>query len=765
MDSSIQSILRDILCASISLDDGLSALQSIAYDHPDDIDLVYEIARAIEEIILRRPALASTKFIELIVRLSFDERRELPKMLMLLDTRYTTSYRRSEAELLPDVQAIPPLLDILSDLSQSMGTALEVNLRPLLPFLSDETLLTLDAICARGHKASALVAIHEVHYLTSQLLEAGLFECAEALFHRLLDISREMDLTDLEFEIALNEAAVLTELSLYEDCRNLLYPQIEVAKQTSNIERLAPLMLQLSVNETRDDTVHYLTARAIGDQAISLYQNGIEQGVFTQEDLGAAYVAIASNILSTGWREGVPEAITRYRSALDVLEVVKPQERNQYLLHFKALAGFGFAHGLLGDYDSIHTAIEYLSQAAVLISENDGSSIDGRIERSWCDATIGWLCLASESDEFWELGTDSFRRALSLRQELVKDDMTDQLALINCEVGLALSLLRNTVSISGRTLTLLREALLQLIPLLFTDHRAIVESSITVYDIMWMTHRHGVDIPERLLRLLDEVVKMLDVSQVHEGKVFVIGTKMVVPYLEQSWEDLQRVSREMIEEASQLQGVAYLLSSLSKTKMNQQRLSSGLPVALENPVSEGVRAADPLLAQYWSGQFALAQALHSFYTNKDYAILAEGFYQAAVELRKIESIDTDFSESLEFIRATALTLSAVLFKFVRALQSKYALSIHVSDEEVSNDTDLVEEFSFMMTQDWLGLIKITMAYLQMVEREDVKTHPYLNAVFANISRAFRMMDGVSLVERRILALLGHEMNRRYYLRR
>ncbi|MCF2136118.1 MAG: hypothetical protein K9W43_02670 [Candidatus Thorarchaeota archaeon] len=765
MVSQIQSILRDILCASVSLDDGLSALQSIARDHPEEVELAYEVARAIEEILLRRPSLASTKLTELTVRLSFDERRDLPKMLMLLETRYTNSFRRNEAELLPDVQAIPNLLDILSELSQSMGTALEINLRPLLPFLSDETLLTLDAIYTRKHEASTLVAVHEVHYLTALLLDAGMFECAEALLNQLLIIAREMNLSDFEFELTLDEAAVLTELGMYDECRRLLNPQIEAATAADNHEHLAALMLQLSINETRDDTIPYMTARALGDRAIALYSDAVDKSLLSIEQLGAAYVTIASNILSTGWREGVDEAITRYKSALEVVEAIEPRTLDQSLLLFKTLAGIGFAYGLLGDYDSIHRAIDYLNQASSLLNETDVRDRDSRVERAWCNATIGWICLTSESDEFWDQGTKALKNALSMREDLLKEDLVNSLDIISCKVGLGLSLLRTNEAIDDTTLALLRDALLQYIPLLFTDQRAMVETSITIYDIMWMTHRHEVAIPSRLLGLLEEVMKMLDVTQVHDGETFVVGAKMVVPYLQRSWETLQRVAQETIQSGHQLHDVAHLLSALSTSKMNHDVLNSGIPVALHNPVTDAVIAADPILAQYWKGQFSLADALHSFYTNKDYPTLAEKLYRAATELRAVDSVECEFDESVEFIKATAVTLSIVLFRFTRALQGRYAMTVNVTDDDILIGTDFTEPFSFMLTQDWLGLVKITTAYLQMVEREDVKTHPYLNAVFSNISRSIRMMDRVALVERRILTFLGSEMNQRYYLRR
>ncbi|MFX1416420.1 MAG: hypothetical protein ACFFC0_06385, partial [Promethearchaeota archaeon] len=179
-------ILRDILCASLSLDDGLSAIQNLALGKPKDDEILFEIARSIEEIVLRRPGLASAKLTELTVRLSFSENRVLPEMLTLLDVRYTNSFRRSEAELLPDIEAIPELLDIFGQLSQSVISTLQLNLRPLLPFLADEVLMTLEAIQSRKHEASTRLAFHEVHYLTSVLIEAGFFVGAELLLNRLV---------------------------------------------------------------------------------------------------------------------------------------------------------------------------------------------------------------------------------------------------------------------------------------------------------------------------------------------------------------------------------------------------------------------------------------------------------------------------------------------------------------------------------------------------------------------------------------------------
>jgi hypothetical protein len=45
-----------------------------------------------------------------------------------------------------------------------------------------------------------------------------------------------------------------------------------------------------------------------------------------------------------------------------------------------------------------------------------------------------------------------------------------------------------------------------------------------------------------------------------------------------------------------------------------------------------------------------------------------------------------------------------------------------------------------------------------------KALPYLNAIFSNITRTFLMMDSVAMVDRRVVAFLGEEMNRRFYLR-
>ena len=85
MEALLQATLRDILCAALSLDDGLSKIQGITFRNPEESELLFDIARSIEEIILRRPGLANAKLTELAVRLSFQHNRVLPEMLILLD--------------------------------------------------------------------------------------------------------------------------------------------------------------------------------------------------------------------------------------------------------------------------------------------------------------------------------------------------------------------------------------------------------------------------------------------------------------------------------------------------------------------------------------------------------------------------------------------------------------------------------------------------------------------------------------------------------
>jgi hypothetical protein len=317
--------LRDVLCSSLSLDDGLSAIQNLAIGNTSENEILFEIARVLEEIILRRPGLASAKLTELTVRLTFNEDRVLPEMLTLLDVRYTNSFRRSETELLPDIEAIPQLLDILGQLAQSLTSALNLNLRPLLPFLTDEVSMTLDAIQARGHEASTALAIHEVHYLTSILIQEGFSKITARLGNH-----------DLLFETMFDYSCVLTELGMFQESRNILHDLEKSDRAKSDKERLAAVVLQLGVNDTRDDTVHHEDARAVSDRAAQLYEERVDQFPKAKDDLGLAHLIIGSSILANGWREGVPEAIDRLEKGLQVYERIEAPDFHQSLHWFRS---------------------------------------------------------------------------------------------------------------------------------------------------------------------------------------------------------------------------------------------------------------------------------------------------------------------------------------------------------------------------------------------------------------------------------------------
>ena len=183
-------------------------------------------------------------------------------------------------------------------------------------------------------------------------------------------------------------------------------------------------------------------------------------------------------------------------------------------------------------------------------------------------------------------------------------------------------------------------------------------------------------------------------------------------------------------------------------------------------MDDAVRSTDPLLAQYWLGQTYLVQTIRAFYDNKDYSELATGFYGAAIAFGKVLSIEPEFLESAEFIKATSSSISQVLRRFALALENQYAA--YIDRGRYSGNPVVVEEnqYNYLLAEDWHGLIKIANAYLQMVEQSEmVEAQPYLNAVFSNLTRALRMIDGISLVDRRVLSLLGTVMNRRFYLRR
>jgi hypothetical protein len=182
-------------------------------------------------------------------------------------------------------------------------------------------------------------------------------------------------------------------------------------------------------------------------------------------------------------------------------------------------------------------------------------------------------------------------------------------------------------------------------------------------------------------------------------------------------------------------------------------------------VDDAVLNTDALLAQYWLGQTYLVQTLRAFYNNKDYSELATGFYGAAITFGEVAATETEFAESSEFIKSTSASISQVLRRFAFALENQYAAYIDRSKFQGSPPAIDENQYSYVLAEDWLGLIKIANSYLQMVEQSEmVDAQPYLNAVFSNVTRALRMMDSISLIDRRVLSLLGTVMNRKFYLR-
>ncbi len=770
LESPILSVMRDVLCGSMSLEDGLSALQTLGRTHPSEVDLAFEIARAIEEVILRRPVLASAKLTELMVRHSFSENRSLPLLLMLMETRYTNSFRRNEAELLPDKEALPRLLDILGELAQSVGVALELNLRPLLPFLADETLLTLDAIYARGHRPSIRLSLREAHYLASLLIDQGLSECAEALLHRVLHLSRDVEMYDLAYEVLLDEAYVLTELGLYDDCRALLAPAIEEAERTKNLERLASLTLCLVVNETRDDAVDHVRARTMGDRAVSLFAEAVSQSLLPRTELAMAYLVIGSSILGTGWREGVREAIERFESALHVLDDIQDGEITVSMMLFKCFAGLGFAHALSGGYENTELAIDHLNRALAILRQLERNGEDLRAERARCHHAIGWAALLSESDEFWERGISAFREATRLRKVLQEERRIPPIETLGSQLGLTLSELRTVESIDDSMYTSLRDVLLQYVPLFPTDSRSYVEVAIAVYDVAWTIHRHGLEISPRILRLFDDIVRMLDESKVVEGRSFVAGAQLVVPCLAREWNQLERLASVVAAEEESLdvglRSVARLMGALAVAKMNIEGLDSLGPEEVRDPVSPEVQEADPLLAGYWAAQAAIIRCVSTFRADGSLENFASGLEQAAQLCDRIPSDPAGYELS-EFVRATSASLGSVLYQFASVLKSRLSdQDVRITDHTRTESLGTSEPVSMILSEDWLGLIKITSAYLQMIERDpDLDLEPYLRAIQSNLLRAVRVMDRTAMIERRLLSRLGLEMNRRYYMRR
>jgi hypothetical protein len=221
----------------------------------------------------------------------------------------------------------------------------------------------------------------------------------------------------------------------------------------------------------------------------------------------------------------------------------------------------------------------------------------------------------------------------------------------------------------------------------------------------------------------------------------------------------------MSSSTSHLSDVSKLVSALAISKINLNALNLELGVRVRAAVDDEVIRVDALLAQYWLGQTYLVQTIRAFYDNKDYSELASGLYAASLAFNEVLGIESDFGESVEFIKATSASMSQVLRKFSLTLENQYAAYIDRSKFDGSPTNIDETQYTFILAEDWLGLVKIANAYLQMVEQSEmVEAQPYLNAVFSNINRALRMMDSVSLVDRRVLAILGGEMNRRYYLR-
>jgi len=766
VDSVLPVTLRDVLCASLSLDDALSAILASRTSEQDIGDTAYEIARAIEEILLRRPGLASSKLTALTVRLSFEPDRELPELLMLLDTRYTSSYRRSEAELQPDIDAIPRLIDILGELLQSMGSALRLNLRPLATILTDEILLTLEAIYNRFHQPSTLLALHEIHYLTFDLMESGLFECAEGLLNRLLAVARQLELRPFMDDVAFDEACALTELGMFSESRRILQELESNARLSSDVKQLALIALQLSMNDTRDDGIPYETARSLADKAAALYRDAIASGKEREENLGVALLDIGSSILATGWREGVPQAIQRLESASKVCTPLKDKNTDQMLHEFKCLAGLGFAHGLMGDHENMAAAVGYLEQAKKVLQEIGSSGQDFSLEMSRCDHTLGWVCLCSDSDEFWPTGVEALKRAVKTRESLLSKGGVTELELLGSQVGLAISLLRMSNGSDAVAQESLRESLARYMRLFPTDPRAYTEAAIATYNAAWFSLRHGSQLPPRLLGTLEEVDRMLSDIGSPEDNIFVSGASLVVPYLTSGWSQLSRRSKKIIADQSELSGPASVMMGLAAAKINQHAVSLESGLRVMSPADEFIRLTDPLLAQYWEGQARLAQTIRLFYENKSFSELAAGLYQAAVALRAVEKADSTLDEASEFIRATADSLSTVILRFATALEKQYGTLIDRTKYPTLLEAAPEGEFGFILAEDWLNMMKLTDSYLQMVEQaEFAKAQPYMNAVFSNIARAFRMMDSASMVDRRVLAFLGEEMNRRFYFRR
>jgi len=762
VESIIVAALRDILCASMSLDDGLSTIQQMV---GDDAVTAFEVARAIEEIILRRPSLASNKLMEISIKLASDKNTMLPDMLMLLDTRYVSAHSRVETEILPDKAAIPKLLDLLGNLSDAIESSLRLNLRPLLPFLADELLATLNAVHSRAHKASTALALREIHYLTWILTNAGLFEEAEALLNRLTVLAKEMKIHDLWFDASLDEAGALTELAMFNEAREILQELRSLADKQKDPVRQAAVALQLSITETRDDSVSHEEARKSGDNAAELVQKILDSGSDGSGGLGLAQLIIGSNILANGWRLAVPQALERLESGLEVFEQIEEPDTAQSLLLAKCLSDLGFAHGLMRDHESVTKSIEYLERAKTCLRSLEKHSYDSSVDVARCEHAIGWICLGTDSDELWPVGLKAFQNAVKARENLRDEGAVSELELVGSKMGLALSQMRLLERAESDDEDIIRETLVQYIPLFPTDTRSVAEAAITTYNLVWLATRHGAALPDRLLRLLDDLDRMFSDARTHSDSIFFQGAFLVVPFVNASWQALYDRASQMTEDTFELSDASFVVAALAKSKMNIDALSLESSVRILQPVTEDLQSADPLLAQYWTGQTSLARTVKAFYQQKDFSELASGLYESAVNLRMVDLVKPTSGESVEFIRATSLSLSRVLMRFAIALEHRYDVKIDKKQYNDVPDDVVFDQIDFVLAEDWLGLMKIAEAYLEMVETsETVRAEPYLNAVFSNVARALRMMDKVALVDRRVLSFLGDAMNKRYYLR-
>lgn len=763
METRLKATLRDVLCATVSLDDSLSAIQNLAIGGAVDEELAFDIARAIEEIILRRPEVANSKLTEIIVQLAFEDDRTLPQMLSLLDTRYTHSARRADTELEPDLEAIPVFLDLLGELSHGIDLALGLNLRPLVPFLVDEMVQTMEAITSRQHKPSTHLALHEVHQLTTYLVEAGFFEGAEALLNRLMKMADDLGLEQLYCDASLDEAGVLTELGLYDESREILNELDERIRATGDSIRLAALTLQLAMNETRDDEVEHKRARLLADKAAAMFGNILDTDEVNKDGLALAYLVIGSSILVNGWRAGISDAIERLEKALNLLEGIPNRTPAQSQLMYRCLCSLGFAHGMFDEETCISDGIAYLKRAKELLDETNIVGSKAKAEQSACDNAIGWIALTCDSDEFRKIGLESFEKSLQSREQLHEDRKIPDIVLLGTRMGLALSKLRIFGSDSEEPLERIRETLLEYIQLFPFDTRSFVEVAISVYNLVLLSFRHDINLPERLIRLLDDIDMMLSEPRATSKSPFIHGEALTVPYVSKSWTTLYERADNIANRIPELTKTANMVKAAATAKINLDILSRQKVVEIKNPIESHTMESDALLAQYWKGQTALANTLKTYYEHKDYSQLATGLQKAARELSIVQTIEPEYDGSESFIKGTTQSLAALLERFSKALESGYGAVIQGS---AGGKLDIKPgKYDFLLPEDWIGLIRISESYLELIEKmQSVHAQPYLNAVFSNLSRALQMMDRISMADRRVLAMLGRVMNERYYLR-